>query len=150
MVPLPRTCQRLNIKGFCFYKATNGIKRHLAVYPLGFPCFTHWTSANVADDVGLIEPLTLNIAYCQAKPVALPKTTILLQLSTKPSKQEKAAPGQAVLVPAAVRCVIERSHARRERCKSRVKNFERTHAPAMTKLKVCFVRPMLKRPAAPS
>ena len=24
-------------KGFCFYKATNGIKRHLAVDSLGFP-----------------------------------------------------------------------------------------------------------------
>jgi hypothetical protein len=27
--------------GFCFYKATNGIKRHLAVDSLGFPFFTH-------------------------------------------------------------------------------------------------------------
>ncbi|MDV2997810.1 MAG: hypothetical protein N4J56_007515 [Chroococcidiopsis sp. SAG 2025] len=28
-------------KGFCFYKATNGIKRHLAVDTLGFPFFSH-------------------------------------------------------------------------------------------------------------
>lgn len=30
-------------KGFCFYKATNGIKRHLAVDTLGFPFFIHCT-----------------------------------------------------------------------------------------------------------
>ena len=38
-------------KGFCFYKATNGIKRHLAVDILGFPFFTHCTPANVSDDL---------------------------------------------------------------------------------------------------
>ncbi len=47
-----------NSSGFCFYKATNGIKRHLAVDTLGFPFFTHCTSANLSDDVGLIEMLT--------------------------------------------------------------------------------------------
>ncbi len=39
-------------KGFCFYKATNGIKRHLAVDTLGFPFFSHCTKANVSDDQG--------------------------------------------------------------------------------------------------
>jgi hypothetical protein len=38
-------------KGFCFYKATNGIKRHLAVDTLGFPFFIHCTKANVSDDL---------------------------------------------------------------------------------------------------
>jgi len=49
-------------KGFCFYKATNGIKRHLAVDTLGFPFFTHCTSANLSD-AGLVEMLTHNIDY---------------------------------------------------------------------------------------
>ena len=40
-------------KDECFYKSTNGIKRHLAVDTLGFPFFTHCTSANVSDDAGL-------------------------------------------------------------------------------------------------
>ena len=163
-------------KGFCFYKATNGIKRPLAVDTLGFPFFTHCISANVADDVGLIEMLTLNIASCQAKPVDLPKTTILLdhgyhidfliealeqvypqlmtkirfERSTKPSKQEKTAQGKAGFVPAAARWVIERSNAWMERCKSLVKHFERTLAHTTTKLNLCFVRLMLKRLAAPS
>jgi len=65
-------------KGFCFYKATNGIKRHLAVDTLGFPFFTHWTKASVSDDAGLIEMLTLNIDYFKSKPVHIPKITILL------------------------------------------------------------------------
>jgi hypothetical protein len=65
-------------KGFCFYKATNGIKRHLAVDTLGFPFFTHCTSANLTDDTGLVEMLTHNIDYFQSKPVNIPKITILL------------------------------------------------------------------------
>lgn len=103
-----------------FYKATNGIKRHLAVDTLGFPFFTHCTPANVSDDAGLLEMLILNIDYFKSKPVNIPKITILLdhgyhiehlmaqlekvypqlmtkirfQLSTKPSKQQKAAQGK--------------------------------------------------------
>ncbi len=65
-------------KGYCFYKSTNGIKRHLAVDTLGFPLCTHCTKANVSDDTGLIEMLTLNIDYFKSKPVNFPKTTILL------------------------------------------------------------------------
>ena len=59
-------------------QATNGMKRHLAVDTLGFPFFTHCTPANVSDDAGLIEMLTLNIDYFRSKPVNLPKITILL------------------------------------------------------------------------
>jgi len=143
---------------------------------LGFPFFTHCTKANVSDDAGLIEMLTLNIDYFKAKPVTLPKTTILLdhgyhidtliaaleqvypqmmtkirfELSTKPSKQEKAAQGKAGFVQAVARWVIERSNAWMERCKSLVKNFERTLAHATIKMNLCFVRLMLKRLAATS
>lgn len=161
-------------KGFCFYKATNGIKRHLAVDILGFPFFTHCTTANVSDDQGLIEMLSQNIDYFQSKPLELPKTTILVdhgyhpekiipvleqiypqimtkiqfELSAKPSKAEKEAKGQSGFVPVAARWVIERSNAWVERCKSLVKNFDRTLARANAKLKLCFIRLMLKRLAA--
>lgn len=48
------TCNASNAsKGFCHYKVTNGIKRHLAVDTLGFPFFTHCTKANISDDQGL-------------------------------------------------------------------------------------------------
>jgi len=132
------TCNAsIESKGFCFYKATNGIKRHLAVDILGFPFFTHCTTANVSDDQGLIEILSQNIDYFKSKPLDLPKTTILVdhgyhpekiipaleqiypqimtkiqfELSAKPSKAEKQAKGQSGFVPVPARWVIERSNA---------------------------------------
>jgi hypothetical protein len=51
-------------------------------------------------------------------------TKIQFELSAKPSKAEKAAKGQSGFVPVAARWVIERSNA---------------------KLKLCFIRLMLKR-----
>jgi hypothetical protein len=158
-------------KGFCFYKATNGIKRHLAVDSLGLPFFTHCTKANITDDQGLIEMLTINIDYFKSKPAELPKTTILLdngyhpskiesalkeiypqimskiqfELSAKPSKTEKEKQGKSGFVPVKVRWVIERSNSWMERCKSLVKNFERTLENATTKVNLCFLRLMLKR-----
>lgn len=118
--------------------------------------------------------LTLNIDYFKAKPMNIPKITILLdhgyhpepltealeqvyaqimrkirfERSTKPSKQEKAAQGKSGFVPAVARWVIERSNAWMERCKILVKNFERTLVNATTKINLCFVRLMLKRLAA--
>lgn len=158
-------------KGFCFYKATNGIKRHLVVDTLGFPFFTHCTTANVSDDAGLLKILTENIDYFRSKPVNIRKITVLLdngyhpqtltealekvypqimrkirfELSPKPSKAQKAAQGKTGFVPVATRWVIERSNAWMERCKSLVKNFERTLPHATTQLNLCFVRLMLKR-----
>ena len=137
-------------KGFCRYKATNGIKRHLIVDKLGFPFFTHCTPANVSDDQGLIEMLIANIDYLRQKPVNIPKITFMLdngyhpdkiqrevekiypevmrkirfEVVPKPSKAEKEAAGKSGFVPVAVRWVIERSNAWMERCKSLVKNYE--------------------------
>lgn len=166
------TCNAsIKSKGFCFYKCTNGIKRHLAVDTLGFPFFTHCTKANVSDDMGLIEMLSQNLDYFRAKPVNIPKITILLdngyhpemitaalqnlypqimtkirfELSPKPTKAEKAALGKTGFVVVATRWVIERSNAWMERCKSLVKNFERTLSHATAKLNLCFIRLMLKR-----
>lgn len=170
---------------FCHYKCTNGrefwgrfsvpksliIKRHLAVDTLGLPFFTHCTKASISDDNGLIELLSQNLDYFRAKPVNIPKITILLdhgyhphkitaalqilypqimtkirfQLSPKPTRAEKAALGKTGFVPVATRWVIERSNAWMERCKSLVKNFERTLTHATAKLNLCFIRLMLKR-----
>ena len=172
---MDNTCNAsVESKGFCFYKCTNGIKRHLAVDILGFPFFTHCTKANLSDDQGLIEMLTHNIDYFKSKPQDLPKTTILVdngyhpdkliealeaiypeimtkiqfELSPKPSKAEKQAQGQSGFVPVAARWVIERSNAWVDRCKSLVKNFNRTLERANAKLQLCFIRLMLKRLAA--
>ncbi len=169
------TCNAsIETKGFCFYKATHGIKRHLAVDSLGFPFLTHCTPANVSDDTGLIEMLTQNLDYCRAKPAHLSKTTILLDkgshpeplqsalepvyppimekiqfaLSPKPSKAEKAAAGKKGGVPVKARWVIERSKAWMERCKSLAKNVENPLDNAKAQLDLCFIRLMLKRLAA--
>jgi hypothetical protein len=87
--------------------------------------FANCTPANVSDDQGLIELLTLNIDYFKSKPSEFPKTTILLdngyhpdtiekalvkvypeimskiqfELSPKPSKAEKAEKGLSRFVP---------------------------------------------------
>ena len=45
---------------------------------LGFPFLTHCTQANVTDDPGLIEMLSLNIDDFKAKPVNIPNITILI------------------------------------------------------------------------
>jgi hypothetical protein len=166
------TCNAsIKSRGFCVYKATNGIKRHLAVDILGFPFFTHCTKANISDDQGLIEMLSANIEYFKAKPVNIPKITILLdngyhlekiikalqkvypqlltkvkfELSPKLSKSEKEEGGKSGFVPIVARWVVERSNAWVERCKSLVKNFERTLENAKAKLDFCFIRLMLKR-----
>ena len=115
--------------------------------------------------------LANNIEYFRAKPVNIPKITILLdngyhpdklmeelkkiypqiatkirfELSPKLSKAEKKKLGKTGFVPVKARWVIERSNSWMERCKSLVKNFERTLEHATTKLNLCFVRLMLKR-----
>ena len=166
------TCNAsIDSKGFCFYKATNGIKRHLAVDTLGFTFFSHCTKANVSDDQGLIEMLIANIDYFKSKPVNIPKITLLLdqryhpqvimaaleavypgikrkiriELSAKPSKAQKQAEGKSGFVVIKTRWVIERSNAWMERCKSLVKNFERNLDHAKAKIDLCLMRLLLKR-----
>ena len=53
-------------------------------------------------------------------------TKIQFELSAKPSKAQKKAKGQSGFVPVAAKWVIERSNAWVEKCKSLVKNFDRT------------------------
>jgi transposase len=72
-------------------------------------------------------------------------TKLQFELSAKPSKAEKEAKRQSGFVPVAARWVIERSNAWVERCKSLVKNFDRTIERANAKLKLCLSRLMVKR-----
>ncbi len=115
--------------------------------------------------------LSDNIEYFKSKPVNIPKITILLdhgyhpekltielkklypaimtkikfQLSPKMSKAQKKKEGLTGFIPVTARWVIERTNSWMERCKSLVKNFERTLHHANTKISLCFVRLMLKR-----
>lgn len=72
-------------------------------------------------------------------------TKIRFELAPKPTKAEKAAQGRSGFIPVATRWVIERSNSWMERCKSLVKNFEKTLVNATAKLNLCFIRLMLKR-----
>ena len=115
--------------------------------------------------------LSDNIDYFKSKPANLPKNTILLdngyhpdkikeelekiyaeimtkiefELSPKPSKAQKEKQGKSGFVPVKARWVIEKSNASMERCKSLVKNFERTLDNTTAKVDLCFVRLLLKR-----
>ena len=125
----------------------------------------------MSDDRGLLEMLEKNIDYFKSKPVNIPKITILLdngyhpdklqkelekiypqimrkirfELSAKPSKAEKKTQGKSGFVPVKARWVIERSNSWIERCKSLVKNFERTLENAKAKIDLCFLRLLLRR-----
>ena len=133
---MKNTCNAsVETKGFCVYKATNGIKRHLAIDTLGFSFFTLCTPANVSNDAGLLKLLALNIDYFRAKleqvyPQIMRK--IRFERSSKPSKVEKAVAGKTGFVTVPARWIVERSNAWMERCKSLVKNFERTLSHSTT------------------
>jgi hypothetical protein len=53
----------IETKGYCWYKTTNGIKRHLLVDVLGNPYFVHCTKASVSDDDGLVAIIRENKQY---------------------------------------------------------------------------------------
>ncbi len=65
----------IETKGFCHYKRTNGIKRHLLVDTLGNPYFIYCSKASLNDDNDLLEIIRENKQYF----MELPKeVTILL------------------------------------------------------------------------
>jgi len=171
------TCNAgVDSKGFCSYKATNGIKRHLAIDSLGFPFFTHCTKASLSDNQGLIEMFEKNIDYFKAKPVNICKITVMVdhgydpkhlttelekiypqimtkirfKVAPKMSSQEKKAWGISGFVVIPMRWIVERSNAWMDRCKSLVKNFDRTLDNANARIHLCFIRLMLKRLAMAS
>lgn len=77
-------------------------------------------------------------------------TKIRFKVAPKMSKQEKQAQGISGFIVIPMRWIVERSNAWVERCKSLVKNFDRTLVNANARLKLCFIRLMLKRIAKPS
>jgi transposase len=171
------TCNAsIDSKGFCSYKATNGIKRNLGVDSLGLPFFTLCTKASLSDDKALIEMFAQNIDYFKSKPVNIPKITVMVdhgyhpdklipaleeiypqimtkirfKVAPKMSSQEKKALGISGFVVIPMRWIVERSNAWMDRCKILVKNFDRTLDNSNARIHLCFIRLMLKRLAKAS
>lgn len=154
-------------KGFCFYKLTNGIKRHLCIDTLGNILFAHCTPANVSDDQGLIEMIQKNLDYFKQKPVNSKKITILvdngyhkekletelkkiysqiltkirIQVTPKPTK-DLNNPG---FKPVHKRWVVERTNAWSEKCRVLWKNYEKFISTSLAKIHLCTIRLQVKR-----
>ena len=77
-------------------------------------------------------------------------TKIRFKVAPKISKHEKKSQGISGFVVIPMRWIVERSNAWVERYKSLVKNFDRTLVNANARLKLCFIRFMLKHLAATS
>lgn len=158
-------------KGFCFYKFTNGIKRHLCVDVLGFPIMIHCTPANISDDQGLLEMIKKNLNYFKTKPVSTKKITILLdsgyhkdhletelkksypqiltkiriQIAPKITREQKEKAGKTGFVVVAKRWIIERSNSWMEKCRTLWKNCEGKISTSEAKIRLCFIRLLLRR-----
>jgi hypothetical protein len=144
----------------------------IALPPIGG---RRWWGSKAKSHTQSLFPVPHSLFPFTSRPLKLPKLTILIdngyhpeklktelekiypaimskiqfELSPKLSKASKQAQGQSGFIPIKARWVIERSNSWMERCKSLVKNFERTLTHATTKINLCFVRLMLKRLAAP-
>lgn len=77
-------------------------------------------------------------------------TKIKFEVPPKLSKEQKEAEGLSGFVVIPMRWIVERSNAWVKQCRSLVENFDRTLKNANARLKLCFVRLMLKRLAASS
>jgi Transposase DDE domain len=154
-------------KGFCNYKCTNGIKRHLLTDVLGCPPMIEITTANISDDQGFVNLITTYIKYFKEKPVNTKKITILLdngyhplkimeklkiiypQISTKitlkvtpkPLK-DKENPG---FKPVHKRWIVEVANSISDKCRVLWKNCEKYLDTSKCKVQICFIRVMLLR-----
>ena len=163
----------IETKGFCFYKCTNGIKRHLLVDSLGNAFFVHCTPANVSDDDGLVQLVESNIDYFKKLQVvsedsrliiildtgyhkdSLEKkfqliypeilTKITIEIAEKMSPNMKKEKGISGFIPLATRWKIERSNSWMEKCRVLWKNCEAQLLTSVAKIKLCFIRLIVRR-----
>ena len=141
-------------KGYCHYKSTNGIKRHLLVDVLGNPYFVKCTAANISDDEGLLTIIKENKDYFLTLPdghiIAILldngyhkeyleaeiekiepslRKVIKIEISAKITPQQKAQskadnPVKQGFVVIAKRWIVERTNAWINQCRGLWKNCE--------------------------
>ena len=165
----------IETKGYCHYKCTNGIKRHLLVDVLGTPYFVHCTPANISDDEGLLAIIKANKEYFLTLPAAHTITLLLdngyhkeylaaaiekiepqlrsqlnIELSAQITPEQKAAskqenPAKQGFVVIAKRWIVERTNAWINQCRVLWKNCEGLLATSETKIRICAIRLILRR-----
>ena len=163
----------IETKGFCHYKATNGIKRHLCVDVLGTPFFVVCTPANISDDDGFIQIVKENLDFFIELPeisdeyaltilldsgynkknieknlkIIYPQilSKIKIEISPKISREEKEKQGISGFVVIHKRWIVERSNAWMEKCRLLWKNCEAKLTTSVAEIKLCFIRLILRR-----
>jgi hypothetical protein len=165
----------LQTKGYCWYKATNGIKRHLLVDVLGNPYFVHCTRANVSDDDGLLAMIGANRQYFLDLPDGHTITIlldngyhkeyleqeiekiepalarrILIEIAEKITPAQRAAckqkdPAKQGFVVIKRRWIVERTNAWINQCRVLWKNCEGLLRTSEAKIRICAIRLILRR-----
>jgi transposase len=154
----------IDTKGFCSYKATNGIKRHLTVDTLGLPLFIYCSPANLSDDMGLVDMFITHQGWFKS----LPKNWIIkvlvdkgyhknkileelkeykcitkhIEIEITDNHNSKEIKG---FKPVKTRWVVERTNAWTEKHRILWKNCEGQLSTSEAKLGIRFIRLILAR-----
>lgn len=162
-------------KGYCWYKATNGIKRHLLVDVLGIAHFVQCTPANISDDDGLLAIIQQNQEYFLQMPPEhrvtilldngyhkaylekqlkqiepLLRERITIELAEKPTPLQKTAskqanPAKQGFVVIKQRWIVERTNAWINQCRVLWKNCEGLLRTSEAKIRLCAIRLILRQ-----
>ena len=165
----------IETKGYCHYKSTNGIKRHLLVDVLGNPYFVKCTAANISDDEGMLEIMRANKEYFLSLPEGHIITILLdngyhkefleheiekidkrlrdkikIEISAKITPEQKATakqenPAKQGFVVIFKRWIVERTNAWINQCRVLWKNCEGLLVTSETKIRICAIRLILRR-----
>ena len=165
----------IETKGFCWYKATNGIKRHLLVDVLGNPYFVHCTKASVSDDDGLLAIIREHIQYFLALAEGFVVTILLdngyhkeyleqeieklepqlsnqirIEIAEKITPAQRTAakaenPAKQGFVVIKKRWIVERTNAWINQCRGLWKNCEGLLRTSEAKIRICAIRLILRR-----
>ncbi|MBA4182498.1 MAG: transposase [Acidobacteria bacterium] len=165
----------LDTKGFCWYKATNGIKRHLLVDVSGNPYFVHCTRANSSDDDGLLAIIRENKQYFLDLPGGHVVTILLdngyhkehleqeiekiepplssrirIEIAEKITPPQRTAakaekPTKKGFVVIKKRWIVERTNAWINQCRALWKNCEGLLRTSEAKIRICAIRLILRR-----
>ena len=165
----------IETKGYCRYKTTNGIKRHLLVDVLGNPYFVKCTKASVSDDDGLVAIIRENKEYFLEMPDGHRLTILLdngyhqehleaeitkidaelakrirIEIAEKITPAQRAAakeenPAKQGFVVIRKRWIVERTNAWLNQCRVLWKNCEGLLETSEAKIRICAIRLILRR-----